>query len=244
MELRNILKTRLWVYKFLSRCFYPEPSWKELQDAPANNLFRRLINMESEHVNSGLCLLADVIDTLPQWTKVDWEKLRQEYQRLFIGPGSLPVPPWESVYVSEERIILDEHTLAVREIYREWGLEVAHVNQEPDDHIGLELEFMAVLTKRGLHCSHTENQHLLTQILETQHTFLTNHLFSWVDQFCSMLVRSSKHPLYRGIAMFMPEYLRVDAELIEEIIATLKFVKNQHQGGNDSCRDLFPAEHF
>jgi TorA maturation chaperone TorD len=58
--------------------------------------------------------------------------------------------PWASVYLSKERLIFDENTLAVRRFYRDWKLETVHYKKEPDDHIGLELEFMAILSERTL----------------------------------------------------------------------------------------------
>lgn len=47
-------------------------------------------------------------------------------------------------------IILDEYTLAVRKFYREWGVEPKNLNHDPDDHIGLEMEFMGLLTEKSL----------------------------------------------------------------------------------------------
>lgn len=220
--LEDIFKTRLWVYSFLSQCFYQAPSEQTLNPVTAIIIFRTLSEMGSEPVNKWASSLTEAIENLASGEKKSWDEVRQEYQRLFIGPGPLPAAPWESVYLSEDHITLDEHTLAVREFYRRWGYEVSNVKQDPDDHIGLELEFMALLINTSLGNIHPDKQQKLIEILDAQRTFLNNHLFCWVKPFCSKLAENTKHPLFSGIALFTPEYLRMDADLLEEIITLLK----------------------
>ncbi|MCB8816455.1 molecular chaperone TorD family protein [Desulfosporosinus shakirovi] len=67
-----------------------------------------------------------------------------EYTRLFIGPTKLPVPPWESVYVSKERLLFQESSLKVRQrqCYLNYNFLPAKYRSEADDHIALELDFM------------------------------------------------------------------------------------------------------
>lgn len=231
LPLEDVCKTRLWVYRFLSRHFYREPVLEELEQLVTNNLFQQLSQMEDEEQNEGLKLLADFIMRVPQLTKLDLDIIRHEYQRLFIGPEHLPAPPWESVYLSEERIIMDEHTLAVREFYREWGVEVVNFNRDPDDHIGLELEFMALLTEKALEYSQSGNKRALKQVLDGQRVFLHRHLFRWVDQFCSCLAQNTDEPLYRGMALFTPAYLRMDDQLLADLISSLEQVDDEDTEG-------------
>lgn len=69
--------------------------------------------------------------------------LRTDATRLFAGLQTMAVPPWESVYFNKERMIFQEQTLEVRTWYRDYGMQIAQFNHEPEDHIGLELDFVS-----------------------------------------------------------------------------------------------------
>ena len=85
----------------------------------------------------------------PSYGPVDAEAVEQDYLRLFVGLGMPLAPPWESAWASDARLIFQRETLDVRYWYRSAGLEVANLHAEPDDHIGLELEFIGALLDRG-----------------------------------------------------------------------------------------------
>ena len=72
------------------------------------------------------------------------DELLWEYTRLFIGPYRLPCPPWESVYTSPKKLMMQEAADQVLLLYREAGLTINTADVLPD-HIGAELNFLAVL---------------------------------------------------------------------------------------------------
>ncbi len=149
------------------------------------------------------------------------ERARSEYTRLFIGPAKLPAPPWESVYVLKERLIFQESTLKVRQCYLNYNFLPVHYRSEPDDHIALELDFMYNLSSL-LEISFQEGKmRRASEILKDQKDFLEEHLLVWVPQFVSDLKTSTSHPLYRGVADMLNEFLQVDSTVIDEILDTL-----------------------
>ena len=72
------------------------------------------------------------------------EQARDEYTRLFIGPGELPCQPMGSPYRTKDAAVFQENTLAVRAIFREHGLQLARLMRIPDDHIATMCDFMAM----------------------------------------------------------------------------------------------------
>ncbi|MDO4613047.1 MAG: molecular chaperone TorD family protein [Actinomycetaceae bacterium] len=76
------------------------------------------------------------------------EALREDHFLLLRGPGRALVQPHESVYTSPDHLVFDVATLEVRGIYRRWGLEVALIGREPDDHIAYEVAFVSQLVSR------------------------------------------------------------------------------------------------
>lgn len=94
-----------------------------------------------EGASEGLALLAGSEESA--------DDIRIDHQRLFGGAGPARANPFESVHRSEEGLKFDDQTIQVRAAYRELGLQAPRLNKEPDDHIGLELEFMATAYLRA-----------------------------------------------------------------------------------------------
>ncbi|QUH19923.1 TorD/DmsD family molecular chaperone [Alkaliphilus sp. B6464] len=219
LPLDHILKSRGWMYNFLAKYFYKEPDFKALEKLMENNLFQTLKELGEDH--EGIKILADFIHKSPKLSDEEKLSIKRQYETLFYGPGHLPAPPWESVYRSDERIILDEHTLAVREFYRKWGVKLSEEDKQPDDHIGLELEFISILNKRTIEALEESDIEKAKEILNGQKTFLEKHLLIWIDEFCGMLKDNVNIDLYKGMALFTPYYLKMDRHILEELITQI-----------------------
>ena len=127
-------------------------------------------------------------------------EIRVDYTRLFIGPGVVIAPPWESVHFSEERLTFQQQTLEVREWYRRFGLQAEKIYQEPDDHVGLQLEFIAHLARLGLEAAEQNDSAALETAVKAQRDFLTEHLFRWVIGWCDLVEKNAQTDFYRGMA--------------------------------------------
>ena len=191
------------LFGLLGRVFYTYPSQEErawLQSLIEEQVFSETpFAPEQPDVIEGLHMLQawsnDVLDDRA------FEDLQSDYTRLFIGPGEVIVPPWESVYFNKERLIFQEQTLEVRSWYRRFGLEAEHLHREPDDHIGLELAFLVHLAQLGLtEPEDGDQQANLEQILQAQKDFLSEHLLRWGSAFCNQVCDKANTLFYRGAA--------------------------------------------
>lgn len=54
-----------------------------------------------------------------------------------------PAFPYESVQRGEDGLVFDQETIEVRRYYGAMGFEAPHLGSEPDDHIGLEMDFLS-----------------------------------------------------------------------------------------------------
>lgn len=70
--------------------------------------------------------------------------------RLYGEAALAVVAPYESVHRSKDHLVFERHTLQARAAYRRLNLQAPHLNREPDDHIGLEFDFMAQALLRAL----------------------------------------------------------------------------------------------
>ena len=142
--------------------------------------------------------------------------LNSDYTQLFIGPGHLPAPPWESVYRTEERLTFGEHTLEVREWYLRHGLEFVLKNTEPDDHIGLEMEFMAFLVGAERQALEEGDLPHATELAREQLAFLEEHLLKWSKAFTDDVIAHAQTPYYQGIAQLTQSFLAWDHSIQKE----------------------------
>ncbi len=126
--------------------------------------------------------------------------LARDHQRLFVGPGPLLAPPYESVYRSREHLLFEEQTLQVREAYRAFGLVAPALNREPDDHIGLELHFLAEVCLRSLDALDAGDDDRFDATLAAHQAFLTDHLLVWGPSCLELLETNAQTDYYRGVA--------------------------------------------
>jgi TorA maturation chaperone TorD len=180
---------------------YPEREW--LQGLADEAIFDEIpFGAEQPEVEAGLQLLQ-------QWSRQSrggllngaLDDLRADYTRLFLGPSKVLTPPWESVQFTEERLVFQERTLEVRRWYRRFGLEVVKLYNEPDDHLGLELAFLAHLARQGLAALAQGRQAQLAETWAAQREFLQAHPLRWVPGWCQQVVLQAHTDFYRGVAL-------------------------------------------
>lgn len=126
--------------------------------------------------------------------------LARDHQRLFVGPGPL-IPPYESVHLSREHLMFEEQTLQVREAYRAFGLVAPALNREPDDHLGLELHFLAEVCLRSLDALDTGDDDQLDATLAAHQSFLTDHVLRWAPAFLDLVTEHARTDFFRGAAL-------------------------------------------
>lgn len=137
-----------------------------------------------------------------------------DHARLFVGPGRVIAPPYESVHRSDEGLLFDEETLAVRAWYQRFGLSAPRVGREPDDHLGLELEFVATLLGASLEALDGDDEHDATLFAQAAGAFLDAHVRRWAPTFFGIVLTHAQTDFYRGVA-------RLGLGLLEESAAIL-----------------------
>lgn len=117
-----------------------------------------------------------------------FESTKDDYVRLFVGLPHPLAAPWESVYSSDDRLVFQADTLDVRRWYRSLGLETAALYSEPDDHIGLEIEFI---------CLALADNHAKKICIAKE--FATRHPGRWVQSWNALVQEHAKTEFYCGL---------------------------------------------
>lgn len=225
VDLIDIFKTRSWIYQCIGKGFYDIPSLEGLDCIAENNIFERLLQLGDE--SEGTKTLAKFFAKRSYKQENYLDKIREEHYKLFIGPGHVLCPPWESVYVSQEKIIFDEHTLDVRQFYRNWDVCVEKLNKEPDDHIGFELQFMGILSKRAIDALNIGDVNGVRKNLDAQIQFLRMHLLCWVETFCKKVLENATSLFYKGLAQFTLDFLNTDECMLNDLTISLGNLQDQ-----------------
>ena len=125
--------------------------------------------------------------------------LLDEYERLFVGPGQVPCPPYESFWredvpVDIRRTLMGPCTTELKQIYADLGLQVSSQSVELPDHIAIELEAMAYTL------SFEETAPLARQIFE-------EHLARWLPRLCRALAHEAAEDFYHDLAVLTLDWL-------------------------------------
>jgi TorA maturation chaperone TorD len=117
------------------------------------------------------------------------QAIRGDYTYLFLMVGESGCSPYESVYRTEDATLFGPTTAQVKQEYARFGYSLASGLNEPADHIGLELAFVAALLQDGG-----------PEALAALPIFMEEHLMRFAPTFCAKLKATARTPFYQAIA--------------------------------------------
>lgn len=204
------------LFGLLGRLLYQEPDREWISSLYQQDVFTESpFASEQPDIQQGLADLQRWGGTFEtQLPEAQFKDLQADYMRLFVGTTQVLAAPWESVHFSRERLVFQQQTLAVRGWYRRFGLEVEKLNQEPDDHIGLQLSFLAHLASQAMSALEAGQEEQLDTLLTAQHDFLTEHLFKWENTWYALVLEHAQTDFFRGVARLVHGALAYTASLM------------------------------
>ncbi len=202
-ELSALMEQRSLGYRFLARAYRTAPdaafidsmleTAETLAEGPLSPFFEEAAGADREQLRIDLCA---------------------DYNQLFLGMSPHPVAPYESVYTSEEGLMMQDARDAMVRVYETWGLRVPASFDLPEDHVALELELMACLAERTAAAAAAGED--TTALVDAQRTYLNDHL-AWVSQLCDDVEQRARTAFYYGIAGLARDYVAADREALSEL---------------------------
>lgn len=169
------------IFNYLARVYLEMPDAGFINGFVSENLFFQWpLFTNDPGMEKGISLMQEFSK---KWTPTQIPELKLDYTRLFIGFETTLAPPYESVYLSKYHIMFEKQTLEVRRFYEGFGLQVKKKMKEPDDHIGMELLFVAHLCGLVTAEIKKNESHRRIEIIEDLKTFLSTHLLRWIPLF-------------------------------------------------------------
>ncbi len=214
---KAVLTGESLLFSLLGKALYEEPDQSWLESLISKGIFDEPpFGGEVTEIQQGM-------EILRRWSEknragipgTEFDRIKQDHVRLFIGVGKIPAPPWESVYFSEKRLIFQEQTLQVREWYARFGLQLERVNHEPDDQVGLEMLFVAHLAIEAAKAINEDKQETFAELLQAQRDFLQEHLLLWGPVWAKNVKKEAGTDFYRGLAYLTHGALIAATEQLE-----------------------------
>ncbi|MBI2716420.1 MAG: molecular chaperone TorD family protein [Rhizobiales bacterium] len=140
------------------------------------------------------------------------DDLLLDYTRLFLGPTETIAQPYGSVWLSGEKTLMQDSTMAVLELYREGGFEIDDEFRELPDHIAVELEFFYLLIYRENQAQQFNEIGALTSTASLRKRFLDEHLRAWIGPFTAAVKAGAKSNFYRELAELTNRFVRMETD--------------------------------
>jgi len=159
----------------------------------------------------------------------NWEKrkelsredlINQYYNVDFTNLFLMHLVPYESFYTRDDQMIESGGDNPVIKLYNDldFRVELNQARVVSADHIGVELEFMYMLTtalKKALEAGDNEG---VCELLQVQRGFLKEHLLEWAPLFLINAKRESRTALYHDGTELTLEFLLSDFEYLTQML--------------------------
>jgi len=145
--------------------------------------------------------------------------LAVDYARIFLGAGvyeGVAASPYESVYTSADRLIMQEARDQTLAAFRAKGLQCSEQLEIPEDHIALELEFLAHLCRETLQAG--DDRTRASKLLREQKDFLEQHPGKWISMFCADIEKCASTDFYRAVSKITLGFLNMEREILGDLL--------------------------
>ena len=212
-EFSQLMESRAHIYQTLSRCFETEITSEFAQELQTSFSF----SSDNEDLNE---VFAQIVAFASDLSDDDLEELAVIYDRVFYGMGPRNCDkayPYESVYTSKSGYMMQEAYEQVKREYLRAGFEKNPDFTEPEDHMAVELAFMAMLCEKTREELAKGNEEAAEALIGKQKKFIAEHLMSWLDRFTAALKKAADEGFYAWLALGTRLFVHYDQEILNEL---------------------------
>lgn len=89
---------------------------------------------------------------------------------------------------------------------------------EPEDHIAIELQFMAYLCRKTVEAREGNGKEEEKKLLQIQKEFIDDHLSKWVPRLTKDILETAEVDFYKGIVYVTNAFIELDGNSIPSLI--------------------------
>lgn len=178
---------------------------EELRQAPMQDWLG--LRLEGETAKTGLAMIDHALDAMPRpIDQQNLDALAVDFADIYLVHGCRATPT-ESPWIDPEGLERQEPMFEVRRWYQHYGLDVVDWRKRSDDHLVLELRFLAHL------CREAPDRDMLLDAAR----FLDAHLLRWVPQFSARVASRCQTEFFAGLAILTDGYLDELRDLLADV---------------------------
>lgn len=208
-ELAEVNAARKGFYEFLASMYK-----LELTDEQIGTLTKQDLPTDAEYVGAGYATVKEYLRHRDSGTR---QELAVDYARVFLCAGmyeQLMAPPYESVYTSEEHLLMQDARDSAVAFYLGEELGLPADNTTPEDHLSFEFQFMAKLIERAGAALDAGDEARYAELCTKQRAFFDEHLANWVPRLCADVRAYAQTAFYRGVADITEGFLQLEDQMI------------------------------
>lgn len=204
-DLRAEIAADLRLLAFLHGQEPAAASLDQLRQAPFQEFLG--LQLRSEAADAALALLDRALGKMPAVVDAaTCDALAVDYADIYLS-YRYRVSPCESVWFDDDGLERQGAMFAVRQWYHRFGLGSADWGCRPEDHLVLELEFLAHLIAR---------EDVADSLAEATR-FMDAHLLRWTGTFAGQTAQRCATPYFAGLALVTAAYLDELREILLRI---------------------------
>jgi TorA maturation chaperone TorD len=151
----------------------------------------------TEGARQAWALAREAVASLPELPAAETlDLLAADYAAIYLN-GSFGASPCESVWLSDEHVACDAPMFELRALYAAHGLQAADWRRRPDDHLLLQLQFVARRLRAGGGAAE----------LAELASLLDEHLLRWLGEFAVCVAARCDTALYAGLVSLTFAYV-------------------------------------
>ncbi|ELI6450324.1 molecular chaperone TorD family protein, partial [Photobacterium damselae] len=169
--------------KLLYQSLYFEPTsllLSEIEDSGILLYLQNKLNIRLSLQNSLINLNDDI------------DNIQLDHLSLFVGLGMPLAPPWGSIYLNEENLLLRESTYQWMNFLEQQHFQFNLTEQQPYDHIGLMISVISNLWYKL-----KDDDLNIDFYYHSIRTILNQHLLPWSERFCHLVIENSQTYFYK-----------------------------------------------
>jgi TorA maturation chaperone TorD len=163
--------------------------------------------LESKSAHEAIEMMRVAVGLLPEASESSgMDELAADYADIYLT-YKLRASPCESVWLDEDGLTLQEPMFTIRDWYGRHGLAAENWRQRSDDHLVLQLQFIA-------HLLASDDDEALGEVAR----FLDEHLLLWIYDFAKRVSTRCSTAFYAALAALTSAYMDELRDLLADLL--------------------------
>jgi TorA maturation chaperone TorD len=156
----------------------------------------------SIRAGSELSVGVELVSLIEGLGEEQYRDIAVDYTDLFCGFDARSPYPYESICLSETRLLMQTSAIAVKKVYAESGYTPEDgAGNEPPDHLTFELRYLVFLLEKAIDALEHEDTQAAEGFMEKKDEFLEEHLRVWIPSFCKEVRERAATDFFRKLSL-------------------------------------------